>query len=158
MSVLRWWVSVSGTDSVTMPWHGGCKSDDIGCNEVHKRTAKYPLKSKGCHQTGRIHFQIISVSLSLQELLQLHQLWAFPTRTNCWQLCCPFLSLVYFLSAVLLLDVSWSCCLRPCLLLSEYAGKAVFRLKGSGTLSSANVLDTSQWKEMDKLWPSGLEV
>lgn len=63
MSILRWWVSVSGTDGAIMPWHGRYKSDKTGCNEVHKRAAKYPLKSEG-HHTGRIHFQVISVSVT----------------------------------------------------------------------------------------------
>lgn len=63
MIILRWWVSVSVTDGAIMPWHGGYKSDKIGCNEAHKSQAKFPFKSEG-HHTGRIHFQVISVSIT----------------------------------------------------------------------------------------------
>lgn len=82
MSILRWWVSVSETDRTIMPWGRGCKSDSGGCNEVRKRTAKYPLKSKG-YQAGTVRLQVVSVSILPHESLLLPQLWIFPARTNC---------------------------------------------------------------------------
>lgn len=160
MSILRWWVSVSGTDGAIMPWHGRYKSDKIGCNEVHKRTAKissqkwrpsywkdtFPGHFSQYHCRNQCSYTSCECSLQKQVVDS--------CVTHFWVL----FNNSYFPSAMMLLDVAWLYCLWSCLLLSEYAGKAFLYWKGSGTISLTNILNALQWKEITQIVTHGLEV
>lgn len=132
-----------------MPRRGGYKSDSTGCNEVHKRTAKYPLQSQG-YQTGRVHFQVVSVSTSPHESLRLQQLGIFPARTNCLMTIVPPIS-----ESCLILHISDLQC--SYWMLNDYVvfGPVFFSVNTlekqfltQKVLFITNVLDTSQRKEM----------
>lgn len=138
------------------------KSDSVGCNEVHKRTAKYPLKSKG-YQTGRIHFQISLVSISPHESLQLRQLWIFPARTNC------LMAIVSPISEpCLILHISdLQCCYwmlhdddvyGPVLVSVNMLEKLFLTQKVQAHYLSQTSWTLHREKKWHKPWPSSLEV